>query len=175
MSLILSIGISLGLILLLILLGTVFDRFGDWSFPILHYDLDRVISTGNEEHHYHFITLGSYIVKTSLLFLAVSVFLIILSLFVSLFLNQMISSFGISTMIVLGGYFLSTSSIVGNYSHLSPFTYLNIGKITNGEIAYLVSNARVEVWTGISVLLSTSIVLLVAGVIIVRIVGLKRG
>lgn len=174
-SLILSIGISLGLILLLILLGTVFDRFGDWSFPILHYDLDRVISTGNEEHHYHFITLGSYIVKTSLLFLAVSVFLIILSLFVSLFLNQMISSFGISTMIVLGGYFLSTSSIVGNYSHLSPFTYLNIGKITNGEIAYLVSNARVEVWTGISVLLSTSIVLLVAGVIIVRIVGLKRG
>lgn len=170
-SIMITLGTALGLMVLMILLGTIGNRLGDWMFPVLHYDTPDIVDSlnyagiTNTEGGFHFITMGSYLIETSLLFLATLLFLIVLSLFISLFTESRMNTFVMTGVLAIGGYYLATTSAVSSISPFLPFTYLNIGKIANGEIATVLNNSFIHPWMGIGVLLVSTIILLGIGLV----------
>ncbi|WP_158234678.1 ABC transporter permease subunit [Lentibacillus sediminis] len=162
-----ALGITIGLMACMVLLGTAGDRFGDWAFPVLHYDATEIAEVDNYdgltslEGGFHFITMGSYLVETGLLVLASLLFLLVLSLVFSLFTRNTVTTFILTVFVAAGGYFLATS--VGEIAHYLPFTYLNAGKIANGELATVLNNSDIQPWLGMSVLAVSSILLLGGG------------
>lgn len=161
-------------ILLLVLIGTAGNRFGDWTFPVLHYDTPTMVQSVNyrgtvaTEGGFHFIHMGSYLVESSVLFLVAILFLIALSLLISVFFKNTISSMLTLLFVTIGGYYVSLSSIISPISQLSPFTYLNVGKVANGEIAVILNNSSIHTLQGISVLLFFTAVLVGVGLIVFR-------
>lgn len=164
-SVVLAIGMALGSILLMVVLGTADNRFGDWSFPVLHYDTDNSADITSMEGNFHFMNMGQYLLETTLLFLATLLFLMAITLFFSLFVNSMISSMIVTVILAAGGYYVSSSPFVSPIAYLSPFTYLNLGKIANGELAALFHNSSLHTGTGLFILLISSIILFGAGLI----------
>ncbi|MFD2628024.1 ABC transporter permease [Oceanobacillus kapialis] len=171
-SLGLSIAFAIGLLLFMLVLGSIGNRFGDWEYPVLHYDtVAEVEQTGykgitSTEGGFHFIAMGDYVMETSLLFISVLVFLVAMSLVISLFFNNNVSTIMATAVISIGGYFLSQLLYASGMIHLLPFTYLNIGKIANGEMAVQLNNTAIETWVGISSLLVSTGILLVLGIIL---------
>jgi ABC-type transport system involved in multi-copper enzyme maturation permease subunit len=170
-SVALSLGMALGIVLLLVVMGLVGNRFGDWNFPVLHYDTDKIAKLAKytgisaQEGSFHFIEMGQYLLETIVLFLGAILFLISIALFFSLFVNSVITALISTCIITLSGYFVSSSSFISPISFLSPFTYLNVGKIANGELATLFHNSLIQTWTGLIVLLVSSIILFGAGLL----------
>ena len=72
-----------------------------------------------------------------------------------------------SAVLAIGsaGYFASVY-LLADMAHLLPFTYLNVAKITNGEVATLVENSGIDVLTGGFVLMVSTVLLIVAGYIL---------
>jgi len=161
----------LGIFGWVVLVATILNRFGDWHYPILHYDSKSVTELPTYagmkamEGGFHFVSLGDYVVESVVLVLAVLVFFIVLSIFISLFVRGPLGVF--STVLVIGGagYFASVH-LLPDIAHLSPFTYLNVAKITNGEVATLVNNSGIHVLTGDIVLLVSTVLLIVVGYIL---------
>ena len=51
----------------------------------------------------------------------------------------------LTTLIVaVGGYVVSTSSLLVSVAQWSPFTYFNVGKIANGESAAVLANESIS-------------------------------
>ncbi|WP_350343405.1 ABC transporter permease [Proteinivorax tanatarense] len=156
--------------LLVIIIATSLNRFGDWQYPVLHYD--SISEAAVEDYTgqrvklldytvgFHFINLGKYLIKSIILFSVVTMFLISLSIFLSLFTKRQVSVCASTVFISAVGYAITNSS---KMAHLSPFTYLNIPKIINGEIATTLNNPSVNFRTGIAVLLTVTAVLVLAG------------
>lgn len=173
-SLGLSVAFAIGLLLFMLVLGSIGNRFGDWDYPVLHYDTTaEVEQTGyngitSTEGSFHFIAMGDYVMETSLILISVLVFLVALSLVMSLFFKNNISTIMATAVIAIGGYFLSQLSYASGMVHLLPFTYLNLGKIANGEMAVQLNNAKIETWVGISSLLVSTVIMLVLGIILFR-------
>ena len=151
---------SVGLFSFVILVATVFNRFGDWHYPILRYDSKSFVESINFEYDGirtiegsgHFISLGNYLMESIGLFLCVLLFLISLSIFLSLFFK---SQFGVfTTTILIGVIGYAGMGTVIDKAHLSPFTYFDISKITNGEVSALVNNPGITAQSGYLVLLA---------------------
>ena len=163
---------ALSTLLLIVSAGTLGNRFGDWNFPVLFYDADRVVQSANysgivaEEGGFHFINMGRYVVEASALFLGAVLFILALAFLVSLFVNNTMASLLMTTVILVGGTILSASPPFASVAHLSPLTYLNVAKIPNGEMAALANNVSITMSVGVWVLL--------AGVFVVIVLGLLR-
>ena len=153
---------SVGLFAFVILVATVFNRFGDWHYPILRYDSRNFVDAINFEYDGirtidgagHFISLGNYLMESIGLFLCVSLFLISLSIFLSLFFKSQFGLFMTTILIGVIGYVGSRELLIDS-AHLSPFTYFDISKITNGEVSALVNNPSITAQSGYLVLLGS--------------------
>lgn len=165
LSVALSLGMAIGIVLLLVIMGLVGNRFGDWNFPVLHYDMAKIAKFAEyavisaQEGNFHFIKMGQYLLETIVLFLGTILFLISFTFLITLFVNSVITALISMCIVTLSGYFVSSSSFISPISFLSPFTYLNVGKIANGELATLFHNSLIQTWTGLIVLLVSSIIL----------------
>lgn len=157
-----------GMIGLIVLMGSIFSRFGDWMYPVLHYNSDKAVHSPEYEgmvsagHGFLFVPLGEILVQNSLLFLHIILFLIVLSLFLSIFFKRVLSLFTTTFIVGAGGYWLSNHFLT-EQAHLSPFTYFDIPKITNGEIATILNNPAVNSQTGMITTLVTTITLILIG------------
>ena len=99
------------------------------------------------------------------LFLCVLLFLVSLSIFLSLFFK---SQFGVFTTTVLIGVigYAGSRELLVDKAHLSPFTYFDISKIVNGEVSALVNNPGITAQSGYLVLLGSTLLLLLIGYIL---------
>ncbi|MBS4193118.1 ABC transporter permease subunit [Bacillus sp. FJAT-49705] len=166
-----AIGISLtssiGFFAFTIVLGILFDRFGDWMYPILVYDTTSIADASHYEGFYsqgmgfHFIPIGEYILQAVLLYCLILVFLLTLSHVCALFMNQL-SVFTLVFILSFSGYFTGTA-LFSRYAHLSPFTFLNVEKIINGEIAVTLNNSSITVTAGINMLIISTIFIWLIG------------
>lgn len=168
-SILLAVGIALVSIVCMVLLGTVSDRFGDWKFPVLYYDSPSVVDSENytgflaQEGGFHFIYMGNFLLETGALFLAGLVFLIALSLVASLFFNNTMAALMTTLIVAVGGYVASGLPVFASIAHWSPFTYLNVGKIANGEMAIVLGNESVSTMPGLMALLIGALLLVGVG------------
>lgn len=154
---------------LLALIGTLVNRFGDWAYPVLHYDrkwIDDPLSIFKEESSitdgFHFMPLGNYLLETMGLLLLVLWFSIVLSIFLSQFIRSKAGVIGAVAVIGVIGY-VGSHKLFGNFLHLSPFTYFDVARITNGEIAVLAENYQITGMTGSLVLLVSTVGLIGIG------------
>ncbi|WP_033542018.1 hypothetical protein, partial [Planococcus sp. CAU13] len=162
---------SLTLFGLLLLVGTLFNRFGDWNYPVLYYDAETVATAADYTGMlsgglgFHFISLGTYLVNSTILFLFVLLFFLVLANFLSLFLKNTFTSFAVTLLIGAGGFVLSNYYLTG-MAQWSPFTYLQIHKVANGEIGTLMNLQHLNVLTGSLVLLGSTVLLLILGLLV---------
>lgn len=177
-SLIVTIAITGCLILFMIGIGTLGNRFGDWNYPVLHYDTNQTVKADNysgitsTEGGFHFIPMGDYLIKTILLFVSVIIFLLSLSIFCSLFSRNYMMTISITLIVTIGGYYGSSIPQLTNIMHLSPFTYLNVARIANGETAAVVNNGLIQTWMGLTVLIISIIFMIMLSMIRVRMMKL---
>ena len=158
---------TLVIALSVVIVGTVLNRLGDWEYPVLHYNSWKTtISNGytglNAGQGYHFITLGKYLLDSMLLFMSLSILLVGVSTFLSLFFKRTLGVFALTIIIGTGGYWLNVKNPLQR-SHTSPFTYFDIPKIVNGEIAATINDPRVNVQTGVIVFLGLTLLMLILG------------
>ncbi|WP_350343407.1 ABC transporter permease subunit [Proteinivorax tanatarense] len=168
---IVAVASCIAIFLVVVLVGTVFERFGDWQYPILNYDSIAEVEASDYDGHkvdiedftvgFHFMNLGRFLIESIVLFSFVAMFFITLSIFISLFLKREMSVLATTALIGAAGFALSQG--LTEMAHLSPFTYLNIPKIINGEIATTLNNPSVNLQTGIVILLAVTAGLVLAG------------
>ena len=164
-SSIIAIGSGIIVFLFAVLLGTVFNRFGDWMYPVLHYhsreEFQSFDFTGQRafEGGYHFMPLGEYLLKALLLYCCVALFLLALTNVLGLFIRQPLVVYALTGLISGAGYLLSWK--LDDFAQYSPFLYLNIPKIVNGEILTLLNNPAISVYMGCAMLLGATVFLLV--------------
>lgn len=159
---------TIGLILLILLIGTIFNRFGDWYYPALHHDPLKVSTATDYEgivssfinHGFHFIPLGHYLIYNIILIVLLVVFVVLLANFLSVFIKHSFSVFVSTVLIIVGGFILSKEFV--SITVFSPFTYFDVIRVTNGEIATLLNNPSINWMTG-SIVLFVSIILLMVG------------
>lgn len=171
-SIILATMSSLALFAFIILFTTIFNRFGDWKYPVLHYDSKKYIDTLETyegirkfEGAGHFIYLGDYLMSSFGLFFSILLFLMSLSILLSRFFKRQFAVLGLTILITGVGYYLS-KFFLEDRAYLSPFTYLNIGEIANGERGALLDSPYLTVQTGCILLIACSLLFLVCSTVL---------
>ncbi|WHT48813.1 ABC transporter permease subunit [Sporosarcina thermotolerans] len=160
-----AIGSAIIVFLFAVLLGTVFNRFGDWMYPVLHYHSRKEFQsfdfTGQRafEGGYHFMPLGEYLLKALLLYVCVALFLLVLTNVLGIFIRQPLFVYALAGLISVAGYLLSWK--LDDFAQYSPFLYLNIPKIVNGEILTLMNDPSINLYMGCGMLLGATVFLLV--------------
>lgn len=163
-SSIIAIGSAIIVFLFAVLVGTVFNRFGDWMYPVLHYHSRKEFQsfdfTGQRafEGGYHFMLLGEYLLKALLLYVCIALFLLALTNVLGLFIRQPLVVYALTGLINVAGYLLSWK--LDDFAQYSPFLYLNIPKVVNGEILTLLNNPAISVYMGCGMLLGATVILL---------------
>ncbi|MCM3638681.1 ABC transporter permease [Sporosarcina luteola] len=161
---IVAIGSAIGVFLLAVLVGTVFNRFGDWMYPILHYhsrqEFQSFDFTGQRafEGGYKFLPLGEYLLYALLLYVCVALFLLALTNVIGLFMRQPLVVYALTGLISGAGNLLSWK--LDDFAQYSPFLYVNIPKIVNGEIMTLLNDPTISVYMGCAMLLGGTVFLL---------------
>ncbi|AST93221.1 hypothetical protein BC6307_19135 [Sutcliffiella cohnii] len=172
-SILLSILSSIGLMVIIILMGTVFNRFGDWNYPILHYNHESIVASSNytgmisNGYGFHFLPLGEYLIYSIVLIVLCLTFLITFTMFLSTFLRNTLTVFVLSILLNAGGYYVA-SKLIPDFAHLIPFTFFNVPKVLNGELSIVLDNPNIQYLTGSLVLLVLSFVFMFIGSIILR-------
>lgn len=161
-------------VLMIVLIGTIGNRFGDWNFPILFYDAERVTAQEDysgimaQEGGFHFIDLGTYVTESTYLLVGVLLLSMALVLFISIFIQHQAFVLMIGAVLAIAGISLKGNESIASYAHLSPFTYMEVSKITNGELATLLNNSSITSTTGILVLLLWTSLLFGAGMFVFK-------
>lgn len=165
-----SIFASLAFIFMVLLIGLIFDRLGDFYYPILNYDSKLVVEGENYagsrpmgmDVGYHFVPLGIMLLRLAALFICAVLFLITLSQTLSIWIKGPLALM-FTTLLVIGlGFFLSTEKLT-DQAHFLPFTYFDLKRVTNGEFEMIFNNPSIHTMTGVVVLLSASLLLLLIG------------
>ncbi|GKV55334.1 hypothetical protein NCCP2222_12810 [Sporosarcina sp. NCCP-2222] len=164
-----GIGGSIAILGLLLFIGTISRRLGDWAYPVLHYDgawfSEASKFLGNSppiDDRFHLMELGNYVIKTSGLFLLILLFAIVLANLLALFIR---SKTGVVICLLLIGSigYIGSDQFLSRFAHLSPFTYLDVARISNGERAVLKDNLHITEMMGSLVLLCSIGLVLIIG------------
>lgn len=154
----------------ILIIGTVYNRFGDWLYPVLHYDSLQKASSMDyngyitNEGAFHFIPMGEYILHSSLLAICMLIFLFSIAISLSVYIYSEILVFFTTLTIAISGYILTTNGKLAEYAHFIPFSYLDIGKVVNGEIGFVLKNDLVHPVLGIAMLTISSAVILAVSI-----------
>ncbi|TSJ63523.1 ABC transporter permease subunit [Allobacillus salarius] len=165
----------IGLMVLLLFLGTITDRFGDWNFPILHYDsLSSTSSVGYtgtitdyENYGFHFTPLGNYLLKCIGLLFMLTILVITLSGFISTFIKNTFAVMVFTVLVLVSGHFISIEYL-SKWAFLSPFIYLDLFKVSNGTMATLLDQSLINTTMGIVTLFVSSCLLVYFSCIILK-------
>ncbi|KAA0547412.1 ABC transporter permease subunit [Bacillus sp. BGMRC 2118] len=169
------------LLCIIIFTGTMFDRFGDWQYPILYYDSVKSTNSSGYEGYtpvgwstgFHFISLGKYLVETILLFVSIMIFVIVLSIFLSIFLKNKFSVFSATILLLILGYNICVTYL-SEISHLIPFTYFNTAKVANGELNLILDNSNITTATGCYILIFFTFIMTLFGYIFLTLKSRKK-
>lgn len=134
-------------------LGTIFNRFGDWDYPILIYGPDRT---------YSYLPIAEFLGKSLWLFLLVLAFSFTLLFLFSILTNRAILAIGLTVIAIIIGQTLTDQASLLSWVHWLPFHYIEAYPILSGEYAIKTDNPLFTYQQAIlSLSLSTLILLLI--------------
>ncbi|WP_107839652.1 ABC transporter permease [Metasolibacillus meyeri] len=132
-------------------LGTLFNRLGDWQYPMLIYGPERT---------YTLISLAEFLGKAGLLFVVMLAFGFSLLFLLSILTNRAILAIGLTVVVLVFGQQLTEQTLLVSWTHWLPFHYLDVYAILNGEYAILHNNPLLTYEQGmLSLIVSTFILL----------------
>lgn len=143
------------------LLGLIFDRFGDWDYPVLVYEPDFSL---------HLINMGDYILQALLLFFILLVFTYSWLFFYSILLKRTFAAIMFSLLtIVLGVVWSGMEAVKENpLAAYNPFNYFQVNEVIIMEKAWEVNNYNITLGNGISSLIISSLLLFLISFLIFR-------
>ena len=150
--LILSVLILAGTVILSLVLGTIFDRFGDWNYPVLIY---------GEDYAFEFINMSTFLIKSAALFFMILLFCYSLLFLYSVLLKRALLALGLTLTTIYIGIQLSEDSVLSSHAPYVPFHYFSVPKIVTMEFAATLKNFDFTFTNGLAVLGISSVVLLV--------------
>ncbi|WP_404349706.1 ABC transporter permease subunit [Sutcliffiella horikoshii] len=178
-SSILSIASGVGLFLIIVLIGSLFNRFGDWLYPILYYNHEDIVNSSDYSglvssgYGYHFIPLGEYLLSSVIFFVLCLLFVLALTMVLSTFMKNALTVFSASILLNISGYY-ATTKLGMDIAHLLPFTYFDFPKVINGELSIVMDNAKINVLYGCLVLSGLSIFLILIGYWVLSIKKIRK-
>ncbi|MDQ0160807.1 hypothetical protein [Alkalibacillus salilacus] len=132
-------------------LGFIFDRFGDWNFPILRYE---------EGELYSFINLGTYLVQALTLFVCILIFSFTIYFLMSLMTNHLLVGLMCTLVIYLLGSGMTEIAFFADYAQWNPFSYYSVASIVTQEQAAISGNWELTFRHGTLTLSLSSLVIL---------------
>jgi hypothetical protein len=114
-------------------LGILFNRLGDWDYPILIYGPERTHS---------FLTLTSFLGKSLILFILVLALSFTCLFLFSILTNRALLGVGLTAVFIIIGQLVTDQSMLLSWSHWLPFHYINVYPIVDG--AYAVQQENVH-------------------------------
>lgn len=163
--LILSALILIGTGIISLLLGTVFDRFGDWNYPVLIY---------GEEYMHSFMNMSTFIIKSMMLFFMVLLFCFSLLFLFSILTKKALIALGLTLVALFMGIRLSEESVLSSFAPYVPFHYFAAPQVVTMELAATLKNFSFTFTNGLVVLGISSAVLL-AVTYVVSVIQYKYG
>ncbi|SHK30829.1 ABC-type transport system involved in multi-copper enzyme maturation, permease component [Anaerobranca californiensis DSM 14826] len=178
-SVVIILGTNLIVVILILVTGTFLNRFGDWQYPIIYYYPFRtVLSPGYQGFNFgqgmDFMTLGRYTINGTLLLSVMTVFFMGLANLISIFFKRTMSVFSTTTILAVVAFWLAEQKPLDRKFY-SPITYFNIPKIINGEIGALLNEPKINLLTGIIVLIAFTMIFLIAGYLYIYIKNNRIG
>lgn len=130
-----------GLVIVISLtLGTLFERFGDWNYPVLIYGPERT---------YEILSMAEFIVTSfSLFFIMVSFAFSLLFLF-SIITERALLSLGVVILIFIVCQIITQQTLFFSWSHWLPFHYVDAYSIVSGRYAVIQDNTNLTYLQGI--------------------------
>lgn len=135
-----------------LILGTMFDRFGDWNYPILIY---------GDEFTYELVHLSSFLLNSVSLFLMVLFFCYSLLFLFSILTKRTSLAIGLTLVSLFLGMKIGEETIPHEFAHLNPFNYFSVIDVITQEIAFdFDKNFDISFSNGVVVLGIVSIIIL---------------
>ncbi|WOV87783.1 ABC transporter permease subunit [Sporosarcina oncorhynchi] len=128
---------------LALLIGTVFDRFGDMDYPVLIY---------GENYAFTFIEMSTFLLKSAGLFFMVLVFCYSLLFLFSLLVKKTAVAIGLMLVTLFAGLKWSEQSVASTWAHFQPFHYFSVPKVVTNELALSAGNFAFSFSNGLLVL-----------------------
>lgn len=145
-------AVTIGILLLVgisgLIIGSLFDRLGDWNYPVLIY---------GEERSYSFLTTVEFIARGIGLFILLAAFSFGLLFLFSIMTQRAIVALGLTVLVLLVGQLSTQQTILLSWAHWLPFYYMDVYSIVSGEYAVIQENFEFTyrqglvttlVWTG---------------------------
>ena len=129
--LILSVLILIGSAIISLLLGTVFDWFGNWNYPVLIY---------GEEYSFTFINMSTFIFKSTVFFFMVLLFCYSLLFLYSIITKRALVALGMTLTTIFIGVSLSEESVLSAIAPYIPFHYFSVPEIVTMGMAAKLNN-----------------------------------
>lgn len=150
----------LGISILSLSLGTIFDRFGDWNYPVLIY---------GEEYTFHFMNMGTFLGKSVILFGMILLFCYSLLFLFSIAVRKSVIAIGLVLITIALGINMSGESTLSTIAHYIPFHYFSVSKVVSNELAVSMQNFNFSFSTGVVSLAVSSIGALLAAYLLTKV------
>lgn len=134
---------------LALLLGTVFDRFGELKYPVLIY---------GEANGFSFMDMDIFILKSGALFFLVLVFCYSLLFLFSLVVRKTAIAIGLMLIVLFAGVKMSEQSVASTWAPYQPFQYFAVSKVVTNELAVATKNFAFSFSNGLIALGVASVV-----------------
>ncbi|WP_121640566.1 ABC transporter permease [Virgibacillus sp. Bac330] len=136
-----------------VLMGTIFDRFGNLDYPVLIYETER---------SYHFITMGVFLLKVFIISMMVLLFCYSLLFFFSVITRNTLSAVGLTILVIFITHQWNEGFAESLTFSFTPFSYFSVTKVVTNELAVTLNNEYFTYPTGLIILGSYSIIFFLA-------------
>lgn len=152
-----TVFILTGIITLSLLIGTVFDRFGDWNYPVLIY---------GQEYSFTFMNLSMFLSKSVILFFMILLFCYSLLFLYSILTNKAVVALGLTIITLFIGLKWSEEAVSSSFATYVPFHYFSVSEVITNELAVTVDNFAFSFTNGVTILCLSSVVILLVSFVL---------
>ena len=160
-----SVFILVGTSIFSLILGTVFDSFGYWNYPVLIY---------GEEYSYSFMNMSTFILKSAFLFFMILLFCYSILFLYSILTKRASIALGLTIATIIMGIKLSEESVLSSLAPYIPFHYFSVPQVLTMELAVLLKNFDFSYMNGL-ISLGVSSFIILAVTYIVSVMQYKYG
>ena len=152
-----SILILVGISIISLVIGTIFDSFGFWNYPVLIY---------GEEYSFAFMNMSTFIIKSALLFFMILLFSYSILFLYSILTKRASTAIGLTIVTLILGIRLSEESILSSLAPYVPFNYFSVTQVLTMELAGSLKNFDFTYTNGLIALGIASFIVLVVTYIV---------
>ncbi|WP_042144452.1 ABC transporter permease [Paucisalibacillus sp. EB02] len=151
-AMLISLLILVSAILFSIIVGSVFDRIGDWHYPVLIYGEDRTFTL---------MSMGVFLIKAVGMFMLILFFCYTILFLFSIITKRALVALGLTIATILFGILVGEELITLGIAQYIPFQYFSVFEVLTNELALTLENFNLTYTNGMISLSIASLVLLV--------------